>query len=154
MKLILMRHAKSAWDNHRNDIDRPLNARGRKAAVALGDWLRTTQHEPELALVSAAKRTQETWDLLALGCPVQFKADLYLAPPSRIIKYARMAKANCVLILAHSPGIAELAAELVNAAPLHDRFMDYPTGATLVVETTLCPGSGVVIDFVVPKDLA
>ena len=40
MRLILMRHAKSSWDDPRiDDFDRPLNARGRASATALGEWL-------------------------------------------------------------------------------------------------------------------
>ncbi|MGR3493424.1 MAG: SixA phosphatase family protein, partial [Shimia sp.] len=40
-RLILMRHAKSSWDHpDLTDHDRPLNERGREAAVRVGGWLR------------------------------------------------------------------------------------------------------------------
>jgi phosphohistidine phosphatase len=39
-RLILTRHAKSAWDDPlMADHDRPLNERGKAAAADLGQWL-------------------------------------------------------------------------------------------------------------------
>ena len=39
--LILMRHAKSSWDDLTlSDHERPLNKRGRASASAMGKWLR------------------------------------------------------------------------------------------------------------------
>jgi len=37
LKLILMRHAKSGWDDPVEDHDRPLNSRGRISAEVMGN---------------------------------------------------------------------------------------------------------------------
>jgi phosphohistidine phosphatase len=62
-------------------------------------------------------------------------------------------------MLGHNPGIAEFAASLVTAPPAHERFDDYPTGATLVLRfeigdwANLTSGTGVVQHFVIPREL-
>ena len=65
-RLILMRHAKSSWsDPLQHDAARPLNERGRKAAPLMGRWMRAQGLVPDLALISTARRTLETWELAA-----------------------------------------------------------------------------------------
>jgi phosphohistidine phosphatase len=62
-------------------------------------------------------------------------------------------------MLGHNPGIAEFAASLVTAPPAHERFDDYPTGATLVVRfeidhwADLRPGTGAAQQFVIPREM-
>ena len=160
MRLILMRHAKSSWDARAaSDIDRPLNTRGARSAIALGNWLRQNGHMPTEALVSAAKRTMQTFEGLALECPVQFKRALYHAGPNAMMQVLGSATAPTVLMIGHNPGIAEFAERLVQTAPDHPRFYDYPTGATLVADFTASEWahvdwhSGKVVDFVVPREL-
>src|SRR5690242_1439584 len=63
--LILFRHAKSAWPDNVEDHERPLAERGRKAAPVMAKWLLAKGLRPSVALVSTAKRTQETWALVA-----------------------------------------------------------------------------------------
>jgi phosphohistidine phosphatase len=49
--LYLLRHAKSSWkDETLSDIERPLNGRGRKAAEAIGDYLKRENVIPDLVL--------------------------------------------------------------------------------------------------------
>ena len=63
LQLILMRHAKSSWDDPAAaDFDRPLNGRGRRSAKALGHWLRQRGWLPDRVLCSSARRTRETLD--------------------------------------------------------------------------------------------
>jgi len=78
LRLILIRHAKSGWDNPElADHDRPLAPRGRKAAVWLGDTLRTEGWVPDLILCSTALRTRETVELAALGVETRFERAIY-----------------------------------------------------------------------------
>ena len=90
-RLILMRHAKSDWSHGTSDHDRPLNPRGRGAAEALGNWLRTEGLLPDAVLCSTAARTRETCALLNLpeSCAVEHLRQLYLAEPSEIIANLR-----------------------------------------------------------------
>ena len=61
--IIIIRHAKSEWGTGVPDIERPLMERGRRDARAIGPLL--APYSIDLAWVSAAQRTQETW---ALAC--------------------------------------------------------------------------------------
>ena len=95
-RLILTRHAKSAWDDPTlADHDRPLNARGRRSALALGDWLASRGYEPEEVLCSSARRTQETWAMVA-AAPVEVRPllriepGLYHASPDKMLTILRM----------------------------------------------------------------
>jgi phosphohistidine phosphatase len=159
-RLILMRHAKSDWSRDLDDHDRPLNARGQSSAQALGQWLRDTGHLPDQILCSSATRTQETCALLQLENALQPEPELYLAAPHDMLRILHGAQGDRVLMLGHNPGIAMLAEHLVETAPEHARFRDYPTGATLVLAFNITdwkdtkPGTGRALDFVVPRELA
>ena len=160
--LILMRHAKSDWHSpEQSDFDRPLNPRGRKSARAMGDWLRQKGLHPEEALVSSARRTQETWELLAIrSCRAWFLDELYHASAAQMAKALRQAEAETVLMIGHNPGIASFAEEMV--APSEDlpmEFYRYPTCATSVITfaekrwSAVTPGTGTLTGFEVPRAL-
>ena len=68
--LVLLRQAKSAWPDGVADHERPLAKRGRRDAPAVGRWLRDHELTPQVALVSSARRTVETFVLLAAELPV------------------------------------------------------------------------------------
>jgi phosphohistidine phosphatase len=159
-RLILMRHAKSDWGTPGlPDHARPLNKRGRRAARALGAWLRAEGLEPGEILCSTAARTQETCARLKLPLAPCLIDRLYLAEAAAMLDTLRAARADTVLMIGHNPGIAEFAAGLVAAPPAHPRFGDYPTGATLVMDfdiedwAGLQEHSGDAIHFVIPRDL-
>ncbi|HZT10782.1 MAG TPA: histidine phosphatase family protein, partial [Actinomycetota bacterium] len=61
MRLWLLRHAKSSWDDpDMEDVDRPLAPRGARAADRMRDYLDAEEIRPELVLCSSALRTRET----------------------------------------------------------------------------------------------
>ncbi|MEM6482439.1 MAG: histidine phosphatase family protein [Pseudomonadota bacterium] len=159
-RLVLMRHAKSSWDSPMlSDHERPLNARGKRSAAALGDWLRTNAIMPDQALVSDAARTRATLAGLDLSLEPSLLSRLYHAGPETMFETLRDATGSCVLMIGHNPGIAEFASFIVSYQPDHPRFYDYPTGATLVADfdieewTELRQGSGQLHAFVVPREL-
>jgi phosphohistidine phosphatase len=158
--LILTRHAKSAWDsNSPSDHARPLNKRGRRSAIALGNWLRENGLQPDQILCSSAQRTRETQSLMQFDVPTAFIERLYHASSDVIFQALREAEMNRVLVVSHNPGIAAFAHAIVKDPPDHIRFDDYPTGATLVASfdidswADLSWSSGRVVDFVVPREL-
>ncbi|WP_071797372.1 SixA phosphatase family protein [Natronohydrobacter thiooxidans] len=164
LRLILSRHAKSEWDNPLDtDHERPLNKRGKRAAPLIGRWLVGKGHIPQEALVSDASRTRETWALLSgefpAPVPVRFEPALYLAGPDVMQRCLATAKAPCVMMIGHNPGIAAFAEMLLETPVAHPGFARYPTCATLVAEfeaeswTELRPGSGRALDFIVPREL-
>ncbi len=160
MRLILIRHAKSSWDDpFGDDHDRVLNKRGRDAARAIGTWLQAKGYAPDRVLVSDAKRTLETADLI-LPCldhnpDVDYLPTLYHAAPDTVLDLAQRRTEPCIAVIAHNPGIGMLARALAIKAPNHRRFDDYPTCATTVIDFDgpIAIGSGTVVDFVVPRDL-
>ncbi len=157
--LIVMRHAKSSWNNPGvTDIDRPLNGRGRTSAQAIGEWLRYGGFGPCEVLCSNARRTQETWAQMGLEAELRFVPSLYHAAPETILETVQTATSECVLVLGHNPGMAYFAQALVQNAPAHERFEDYPTAATLVAQfdgawRDLRPGKAIARAFTVPRDL-
>ncbi|MDO5620727.1 MAG: histidine phosphatase family protein [Paracoccus sp. (in: a-proteobacteria)] len=158
-RLILTRHAKSAWDDPAQpDEARPLNARGRRAARELGDWLASRGYDPEEVLCSTATRTRQTWELAAQAAfetrpLLRFEPSLYHATPEAMRNVLRSAEAQTVMMVGHNPGIAEFAASLPAHPPLDPDFRRYPTAATLVVDfqidnwSQIEPGTGSVLDF-------
>ena len=95
-RLILTRHAKSAWDDpSMDDHDRPLNDRGRRSARALGDWLASRGYDPEEVLCSTSRRTVETWERAAAAVfetrpPLQLRPELYHAEPDEMMDVLRI----------------------------------------------------------------
>lgn len=101
-RLILLRHAKSAWPDGVADRERPLADRGRKAARVIGTYMVREKLIPDLALVSPARRAKETWKLVrgALSKKVSEReaADIYEVSAERILDVIRaveLASARC-----------------------------------------------------------
>lgn len=164
LRLILTRHAKSSWDNpFAEDHERVLNERGRASASAIGTWLKEKGYLPAEVLCSDAARTAETWARVAAELPdppeVSYYHRLYHAPASRMLATLAMARETTVMMIGHNPGIGDFAAGLATTAPAHPRFHDYPTTATTVFDfdaetwDDVRPGTGQVVDFIVPRDL-
>lgn len=164
LRLILVRHAKSSWGEPAlNDIDRPLNKRGQKAAPAIAKHLADKDFIPAEVVISPALRTVETWDRMAPVFPdtalIRRVPDLYHAPAAIMMETLQNCAASPVMMLGHNPGIADFAAQLLDRVPAHPKFRDYPTCSTLVASfdaadwAEVQPGTGQVLDFVVPGDL-
>jgi len=164
LRLILTRHAKSSWDDPTiEDHDRALNARGTRAATAIGEWLEDHNYCPDTVYSSTARRTAETWAQIARFCnkdsEVQFTSALYLASPDRMLTILQGCRSNSVMLLGHNPGMAMLAAELVQTAPNHPKFAQYPSAATTVLSfeadswADITFHTGRVESFIVPRDL-
>ena len=65
-KLLLLRHAKSSWDDPSiSDYDRPLNSRGKQNASTMGNFLKKENLIPDLIISSPAKRAHKTADIIA-----------------------------------------------------------------------------------------
>ncbi len=92
-QLILLRHAKSSWDDPGlPDHARPLNARGRRAAAVMAAVMRDLGLGPDLVLVSSARRTLQTLEALSPlpDSPiVEPMDDLYLATWQRMLDTLR-----------------------------------------------------------------
>ena len=117
-QLHLLRHAKSSWDEPwLADHDRPLAPRGRRAGKKLAKHLRHAGIRPDLVLCSSSKRTRETLDLIhpALGdAVVEIEEGLYAADSVQLLSRLREVpeSTNSVLVIAHNPGLQDLALTL------------------------------------------
>ena len=169
-RLILLRHAKSAWPDGVPDHDRPLGPRGRRDAPAAGRWLRESGYVPDRVLCSTATRTRETWQLAgeALGAQPQtvFEDRVYEASITDVLGLARQTPADVrtLLIVGHDPATRGLTLELAGD-PLDDAEaqalarvrVKYPTAAIAVLSFSrewpeLGPGGAQLAEFVVPDD--
>ena len=164
MRLILVRHAKSAWNNQAlHDHDRPLAPRGIRAADDIGRWLAENDFQPSEVFCSTAARAQSTWEGIEKHVP---EPEIYHLQPalygaSWIEKFMMLTEADSspVAMIGHNPATANLAAAAVDYAPAHPQFGRYPTAATLVCDfparswADIRPGTARVVDFVVPREL-
>lgn len=120
-RLILLRHAKSAWDTDApSDHERPLNKRGRRDAPRIGAKLAELGWVPERVYASDSARTGETWErmrdaLLGDGSvEVKESRKLYHAGIDAIRELVGQggAKAKTIMVIGHNPGWEEAAEEL------------------------------------------
>ena len=141
-RLMLLRHAKSAHPAGGSDIDRPLAPRGREAAPRIGAYLRDEGLFPDLVLVSSARRTRETWDLVrpALGdVAARLEPRIYEAPADRLLAVVREVEPDvrALLMIGHNPGFADLARWLVGDGDRHASTRlsrKYPTAGLAVID--------------------
>ena len=162
--LILSRHAKSDWSTSASsDHGRPLNERGREAAMKIGSWLGTQEYLPQTIFHSDALRTTETAQLISSMFPkvptLSAEPELYHADPQTILKLVAIQADNLTMIVGHNPTIALTAQILASTPAKHARFADYPTGATTVFNfdfvnwNEIAPKTGAITNFVIPKEL-
>lgn len=169
--LHLMRHAKSDWD-HPNlvDHDRPLAARGERAASLIGAYMEQEGVEPDLILCSSARRTQETLErilpYLPDGTEVRIEPKLYAASVTQMLALAAAAGEGVdqVLLIGHNPGTQYVAMQLAGSGDpgsLQELRTKYPTAALTSIEL---PGplselmspegaAGELLRFITPKSL-
>ncbi|MBM2577095.1 histidine phosphatase family protein [Jannaschia sp. Os4] len=153
MRAILLRHAKSAWDDPlAGDHARVLTARGRRAAAAMGQWIAPFGPLDRI-FVSDAARTVETWERTGLPGAPDLRPDLYHASADTIL--AALPPGGTALLVGHNGGIGDAAARLAAEAPDHPDFHRFPTCACAVLDFDGPPawGAGRVAAFAVPRDL-
>jgi phosphohistidine phosphatase len=112
--LCLLRHAKATQAFFgQDDFSRRLTVRGRQDAALLAPVLGRLQ--PDLALVSSAARTVETWDIAAGALnpapTLLLERDLYLCRAEAMLERIRDVPADVqrLVVVGHNPGIHEAA---------------------------------------------
>ena len=167
-RLLLLRHAKSAYPAGVADIDRPLGERGRKAAPLMGAYIAREGLKPDHAMVSPARRTQETWEAVRAeldDTPMETVPSIYEASAGRILDAIRSApaEATSLLVIGHNPGLGDLALRLVGEGPKdlqRDLREKFPTAALAVLEfdaddwSGIGDGTGRLTRYVRPRQLA
>jgi phosphohistidine phosphatase len=147
-----------------DDLERPLAKRGREASRRMGRYLADEGLVPDLALVSPARRAQETWTLAKdpLGdVPMRSEPRIYEAPPDRLLSVVKGVEptVGTLLMVGHNPGFEELLRLLVVAEDRYGAVRKYPTAGLAVIDLParawheLSPRSGRLLRFVTPKTL-
>ena len=167
-KVILLRHAKSSWDNPGlDDHDRPLNKRGRAASPVIGEWLTRKQHVPDAILCSTAAQARETLERLELpksaSRTVDFTRQLYHASPETMLEILRGSDntADTAMLIGHQPGLGAMARLMSDGATARCRraFEHFPTAAAAVLEIDVSRwqdigyGMAKFTDFAKPREL-
>jgi len=144
-ELLLLRHAKSAWNtNARSDFERPLANRGRKAAPRVGRWLNEQGLMPDYVVSSPATRAQQTVIAvcaeLGIGAKeIHWDERIYGGWTRNLIEVLREspAQARRVLIAGHNPGLEDLLESLCAeriAVPADGKLMPTAALARLQIE--------------------
>lgn len=169
-RLILLRHAKSSWDDPvKRDFDRPLNAKGKKAAETMGRYMLKEGIAADLIIASPAVRVTETLESIARGYgdykEPEWDRRAYLASNMTLLDIVHGASddADTLLLSGHNSGLEDLVLLLVPdtkndeaRAQVEEKF---PTCSLAEMEfdtdswADIAPGSGTLLRFVRPRDL-
>jgi phosphohistidine phosphatase len=167
LRLLLLRHAKAGSASGTMDLDRPLSQRGQGAAALMGGYLKNEGLAPDLVLVSPARRTQETWDLVRplLGdAKTREDERIYEAPALRLLGVVQETgpEVRTLLMIGHNPGFEDLA-KLLSGDGDPDAIgrlgRKYPTAGLAVIDfpqeswAEVQPGAGRLERFTTPKSL-
>lgn len=167
-RLTLLRHAKSGDDGMvLRDFDRPLNAKGRRAARAIGRHMRDSALRFDTVLASPATRVAETLQEVEAGygggLSPHWERRIYLATPDELLDIVHGAPdaADSVLLVGHNPGLEQLVLMLDGSdGGARDQVeIKYPTASlaelTFAVDRweDVHAGAGDLVRFVRPRDL-
>lgn len=165
LRLILVRHAKSAWDDPAlADFDRPLARRGEKAARWIGRTLREFGYPIDAIRCSPGVRARQTLELAAgpegIAGPVSIDERLYAHRDDDYVSLLPAGgAARTLLLVGHNPATAETLALLAGqnrGGEIVDLAAGYPTGGIAVLEfdaadwAAVRPGTGRLVRFLRP----
>ena len=148
--VIFLRHAKSDWyAGISNDLERPLNKRGRQSAAAVGSFLAETGHVPDLVLCSPATRTRQTLELAkeagGWDCPTETADELYYGSVNQMVALACQRRAPVTMLVGHEPTTSTAIGRLTGAD------LRMPTAA--LARVSLNPDDTGQLDWLIPPRL-
>ena len=126
--IILVRHAKSSWkDLSLDDLDRPLNKRGKRDAPFMGEKLKEMEIMPDLILSSPAKRAKKTAIAIAkaIGYPkkkITYDNNMYHASAWYLLEMVRNQdnKNETIMLFGHNPDFNIFADMLLKQNPVYN----------------------------------
>jgi phosphohistidine phosphatase len=139
--VVVIRHAHAGDHRAPDDHERPLDGRGRREATEAGRWLASAGPPLDVALVSSAVRTRQTWALLSAelaeapgatieprvyNCDLGELLDLLEEHPD----------AASIAIVGHNPAVSALASSLA------DDGVDLSPGAIAIIDVDDASGPG------------
>jgi phosphohistidine phosphatase len=167
VRLWLLRHAKSSWDDQdMEDVERPLAPRGARAADRMREYLDAEEIRPELVLCSSALRTRETLARILPGLgpelTVRIEPSVYSFEADQLLERLREMPDDVasVMLIGHNPAMQELASLLARRGDrLGELRRGFPTAALAELNLRggswreLAPGTGRLTRFIVPREL-
>jgi phosphohistidine phosphatase len=166
--LTLLRHAKSSWDDPvQRDFDRPVNAKGVRAARTMGEHLRREGLSFDHVVASPAVRVIDTldglWDGYGKTLKPVWDRRIYLASCVTLLDVVHdtPAEAQSVLLVGHNPGLEDLVLMLVpdDGDATRDSLEDkFPTASVAVLQfdgawSDLAARGAKLTRFTRPRDL-
>lgn len=158
--LLLLRHAKSSWDDSSlRDFERPLAPRGKRDAPRIGKALKKRGPLPDLIISSPAVRARQTIEALVksarLDTGVQFEDSIYAASSAELMRVIRRIpdSSSCAMVVGHNPGFEDLVARLTGTSQA------MPTAALACIEVRarrwedVEDGEGMLLWLLTPKGL-
>lgn len=166
-RLLILRHAKTEpGELGKDDRNRALVERGKREAGQIGAYLASHALTPDGAVLSPARRVQETWTHLALKpMPGATTNDnVYEATPQDIFRIVAgtAAQVRSLLVVGHNPSLHEVALMLIASGDIEARERlreKLPTAGLVVIDFAfddwrkLHPQSGRLERFVTPRSL-
>lgn len=167
-EISLLRHAKSSWDKSGlDDLDRPLEERGWKAARKIGTALERRSANFDLVIASPAARVRETIDglgeKLRIAGEIRFDEAMYLASSDMLLEMVRALpeSVRSPLLVGHNPGLQQFLVAIANGpSSLLDKVATkFPTAAFAKVrlpahrwrETSKATGE--IAELILPREL-
>ena len=163
---MLVRHAKSSWDDASlADHDRPLATRGVNALPRLRAHVAGSEHPIELVFCSTARRTVDTLagfrDVLPEQAVVETDRGVYGADADELLGRLRGVgdEVGCVMVVGHNPTMQELTLLLAGSDDpdaLAQVAAKLPTGAAVTLSfdgawRDLAPGAAHLDDLFTPR---
>lgn len=144
-EILVYRHGKSDWDApYGTDHERPLAARGRKAAAKMGQHLSKIGRVPELVISSDATRAAETAKLTIESgeweCDLVFSAGLYGCSVADSIREIQAApdRYSRLMLVGHNPTWSLLVGSLIGGGEQR-----MPTAAVALIAFSTTEWKGV-----------
>ncbi len=136
-QLLVIRHAKSSWDNpDLVDHERPLNKRGLEDAPLMGSILKKKNLKIDKIFSSDALRAKQTIEMIAEEInfdqkSIEFTSELYHASRKELVQFLKNINDHfsTITIVGHNPGLTDLVHFL-----LEDFGEDLPTCAIVLIE--------------------
>lgn len=166
-ELIVLRHAKSAWDTDApSDFERPLAKRGKRDAPRMGEWMKARGLVPDFVVCSPARRARQTARRALeamddMPVEIRWEEELYGAGLRTLLAVLAgvPGASRRVMIVGHNPGLESLVLYLAgDDFPFGEEKKIFPTAALahfVMPEdwTILDHGSGELMATMRPKRL-
>ncbi len=165
--VLLLRHAKSDWDDPSlADFDRPLAKRGLKDAPRMGKVLKAYDNVPDKIISSPAKRAKQTAELAAKACGYHKSIDwvpAFYGGYSEDLINALKKLPNTVeraMLVGHNPTMEETASALLleSEEDFDDEYaVRIPTAGLMCLDlqimdwAALEPGDAILRWYLIPR---